>query len=485
MKRIIAPILLSLLVPAGVRADTPLTITSGSPFGCLQNAYLYPVPLQVNGSFTLNGVSGSGTIVSTVPASAPTFGYPPNAYFYNYSIDLSHLPTATNHCVKLLIHFGAPNGCAAEQVFGDPTVIHSATLATFGDITFVFNSGCLVPGQPSVSMLMFSEALPRTNVVTVIDDYVDPVSGLTNEARINVTALVPDIPPDPPIWTYYQPINIPYTWFQGSLTWTCNSIAPPFGLYDFSVQLMNAPKNGLVASQQSTQTVQVANGLFNLPLPFDPVNLGNGAARWLNMSVRPSGGNGTFTPVGPPLPLTPTPQAYYAFSAGVVADLTPGQAVTSLDGLTDAVNLQAGNGIILGTNGNTLTIAAPGVVSDRSLKTDFSAIKPEAILARLAQLPISSWRYTNEVAGVRHVGPMAQDFKAAFGLGDDDKLIGFVDEEGVALAAIQGLHQQLQQQTGLLNEKDAEIQKLKQQNETLEKRLDHVEQTLKAMNITY
>jgi hypothetical protein len=222
--------------------------------------------------------------------------------------------------------------------------------------------------------------------------------------------------------------------------------------------------------------------LFNLPLPFDPASMGNGASRWLNLGVRPSGSNVAFTPVGPPLPLTPTPQAYYAYTAGVVADLTPGQAVTSLDGLTDAVNLQAGPGILIGTNGNTLTIMAqPGVGSDRSIKTDFNPIKPEEILARVARLPISSWRYTNEVAGIRHVGPMAQDFKAVFGLGDDDKIIGFVDEEGVALAAIQGLHQELQQQTSLLNEKDAELQKLKQQNETLEKRLEHLEQTIKGM----
>ena len=64
----------------------------------------------------------------------------------------------------------------------------------------------------------------------------------------------------------------------------------------------------------------------------------------------------------------------------MVADLTPGQAVTSLNGLTDAVNLQAGSGIILGTNGNTILVSAqPGVPSDRNLKTDFAAVKPEDI----------------------------------------------------------------------------------------------------------
>ena len=35
-------------------------------------------------------------------------------------------------------------------------------------------------------------------------------------------------------------------------------------------------------------------------------------------------------------------------------------------------------------------------------------------------------------------GPMAQDFYAAFGLGNSDKSIGLLDASGVALAAIQG-----------------------------------------------
>jgi predicted RNase H-like nuclease (RuvC/YqgF family) len=56
---------------------------------------------------------------------------------------------------------------------------------------------------------------------------------------------------------------------------------------------------------------------------------------------------------------------------------------------------------------------------------------------------------------------MAQDFHAAFGLGEDDKHITTVDEEGVALAAIQGLNQKLK-------EKDGEIQELKQRLEKLE-----------------
>lgn len=476
-----------------VRADTPLTINSGSPFGCLQNAYLYPIPMVVTGSFTLPSASGTGTVVSTVPASAPTFGYPPTAYFYNYTIDLSHLSAGTAHCVRLLVHFGTPDGCGYDTVYGSSSAIQSASLAAFGDITFVFGSGCLSPGQPQVGFLMFSEAAPKSGVVTIIDDYFDPASGNTNETRINVAAIVPDIPPDPPPWYLVSSARIPYAWLQGALgVNNSNNPAPPFtngfasGPYDFALQLVNAPSNSLASSQIITQTVQVANGLFNLPLPFDPAGLGNGAARWLTISVRPSGQQATpFTPIGPPLPITPAPQAYYAYTAGVVADLTPGQAVTSLNGLTDAVTLQAGNGINVGINGNTIVVSA-AVGSDRNIKTDFTTVKPGDILAKLAALRIEGWRYTNETPGIRHVGPMAQDFKAAFGLGHDDKIIEYVDEQGVALAAIQGLNQKIetegQRSIHQTQDSEARIGKLEAENAALKFRLEKLEQLIESKN---
>jgi hypothetical protein len=487
MKKIIAPIAfsLSLLVPVCARADTALTINGGSPFGCLQNAYINPTPPQVNSTFTLPGVSGSGTVHSAVPGDAPTFGYPPLAYIFNYTLDISSMGAAANHCVKLLIHFGSPQGCGYNEVWGSPSAIQSATLAPFGDITFTFNTGCLTPGQPSVGFTMFSEAAYKTGSVTVIDNYVDPVTGSNLVVRVTVPALVPDIPPNPPFWLLASS-TFPRVIFQGLIntnivgTNQTGGTLPPSGSFDFTLQMLNGPSNSLAVSPVYTQSVQVVKGVFNLPLPFEANAMCDGSARWLSIGARPSGVPAVqFTPVGPPMPITPTPQAYYAYSAGVVADLTPGQAVTSLNGLTDAINLQAGQGIIIGTNGNTLTISA-AVGSDRNIKTDINAIKPDDILARVAQLPILSWRYNNEAAGIRHVGPMAQDFKAAFGLGDSDKYIGFVDEGGVALAAIQGLHQKLQDQSAQLDAREAEIQKLKEKNAALEHRLDSLEQTMKA-----
>ena len=80
------------------------------------------------------------------------------------------------------------------------------------------------------------------------------------------------------------------------------------------------------------------------------------------------------------------------------------------------------------------------------------------MLERVVDLPIERWRFKTEDEGVKHVGPMAQDFHEAFGLGESDTAIATVDADGVAFAAIQGLNLRL-------NEKDAEIQVLREEKE--------------------
>jgi hypothetical protein len=78
-------------------------------------------------------------------------------------------------------------------------------------------------------------------------------------------------------------------------------------------------------------------------------------------------------------------------------------------------------------------------VSDRNLKTNFGSVDPADMLARVRDLPIATWNYTADDPAVRHIGPMAQDFAALFGVGADDRHIHLLDGQGVALAAIQGL----------------------------------------------
>ena len=125
------------------------------------------------------------------------------------------------------------------------------------------------------------------------------------------------------------------------------------------------------------------------------------------------------------------------------------------------------------TNGN---LASPPAVtgiaraqaftatSDRAAKESFEAIDSNELLDALSKMPVQSWKYRNEDQTVRHIGPTAQDFRAAFGVGYDDKTIATVDADGVALAAIQGLHK-------MVKEKDEKIRKLEAALEEIRARL--------------
>jgi hypothetical protein len=121
---------------------------------------------------------------------------------------------------------------------------------------------------------------------------------------------------------------------------------------------------------------------------------------------------------------------------------------------------------VAGANGNTGCDLPPGsgtfsCSSSRELKTDFGPIDPRAILEALNALPIQSWRFKGEDAALRHIGPVAEDFAAAFPLGQDDQSIATSDEQGVALAAIQALSQIVREQDAAVTrseeEKDAII----------------------------
>ena len=112
--------------------------------------------------------------------------------------------------------------------------------------------------------------------------------------------------------------------------------------------------------------------------------------------------------------------------------------------------VQAAGGIWLGTNsspsigGGRFIDTSTGAYltstgtwtnnSDRTKKHDLKALNTRTVLDKVARMPITSWSYKAEKPSVRHIGPMAQDFYKAFGLGLDDKHITTIDEGGVALA---------------------------------------------------
>ena len=95
--------------------------------------------------------------------------------------------------------------------------------------------------------------------------------------------------------------------------------------------------------------------------------------------------------------------------------------------------------------------------SDRNVKERVEPITPSRVLARVLAMPVSTWSIIG--SKVRQIGPMAQDFYRAFGLGDTDKAINSIDSSGVAFAAIQGLNQKLTDEVKTLRSRLAALEK--------------------------
>ena len=108
--------------------------------------------------------------------------------------------------------------------------------------------------------------------------------------------------------------------------------------------------------------------------------------------------------------------------------------------------------------------------SDRNAKEDFTPVDVQVVLEKVAQLPLSEWNYKGYTD--RHIGPMAQDFHAAFPFNPDDKMLNSADEAGVELAAIQGLNRKLEAGT---QDSEARISKLEAENAELKQRLEALE----------
>ena len=127
-------------------------------------------------------------------------------------------------------------------------------------------------------------------------------------------------------------------------------------------------------------------------------------------------------------------------------------------------------------------------LSDRNMKANFHPVSPREVLGKVVALPVSTWNYITQDAGIRHMGPMAQDFHAAFGLGRTDRRISTIDLDGVALAAIQGLHQLVQEHAALtagqqaaIARQRAEIAHLRDENARQAERIDELSDRLERV----
>lgn len=140
-----------------------------------------------------------------------------------------------------------------------------------------------------------------------------------------------------------------------------------------------------------------------------------------------------------------------------IMEVWPNDAGTAA-GRVDVRGLNGSPTITLnGSNGN-VQAGSFTQTSDRNAKENFRAVDSRQVLDKVAGLPISQWNFKGDPTV--HLGPMAQDFYSAFALGPDDKHIVTVDEEGVALAALQGLNLKLEEKSARIKKLEARIERL-------------------------
>jgi hypothetical protein len=175
----------------------------------------------------------------------------------------------------------------------------------------------------------------------------------------------------------------------------------------------------------------------------------------------------------------------FSAASGVASFAAGNQAIAAHDGAfvwsddhqspfksigKNSFNVRASGGtrIISGLVGNVPTgvSLAPGggswsSLSDRNAKANLKPVDGKEIVKQLAAIPVATWNYKAQTSSIRHIGPMAQDFSAAFKVGEDDKHITTIDSEGVALAAIQGLY-------AMVKEKDWQLASMQARLNSLE-----------------
>jgi hypothetical protein len=151
----------------------------------------------------------------------------------------------------------------------------------------------------------------------------------------------------------------------------------------------------------------------------------------------------------------------WSSSAGGLASTAAGQFSVQADGGTRIFS-SGDVGVQLAPGGNSWL-----ATSDRALKENLTPIDGRQILDRLSGIQIAEWNLNSQDPAIRHLGPTAQDFYAAFGLGEDERYIGAVDADGVALAAIQGLHHLVQEQQEQIAKLEARLTMLERVQEVI------------------
>ena len=252
-------------------------------------------------------------------------------------------------------------------------------------------------------------------------------------------------------YTIYMDPNISCNWARVNYDAYTNGISDYSATFDhwFQTYLDDGTIKTAIEVQPNTGNVGLGVTAPGYPLTFASV-LGDKISLWGN-----SGAHYGFGIQGNLLQI---------HSSASSADIAFGYGEST--NLTETVRFKGNGNVGIGTNNPTQKLVVAGNIyatgtitpnSDRSLKTDFAPVDAAAVLDKVAALPIQQWRFQAEDTAVKHVGPMAQDFRAAFGLGAISTAIATVDADGVALAAIQGLNQKLEAKNATLEKEVADL----------------------------
>lgn len=170
----------------------------------------------------------------------------------------------------------------------------------------------------------------------------------------------------------------------------------------------------------------------------------------------------------------------------VWSDASSGNLFASSTNNSFNVRSYGGARFVSGNGPSGVSLASGGgswaSLSDRNSKHGFSLVDTRAILKKVATIPIGTWSYKAQDPSIKHIGPVAQDFKLAFDVGENDTTITTVDADGVAFAAIQALNSLLDEKSETIiaqqRQLDLQSQELKAQTEVLKQlisRMDSLE----------
>jgi hypothetical protein len=226
-----------------------------------------------------------------------------------------------------------------------------------------------------------------------------------------------------------------------------------------------------VAGNESNFFVRDATNGSKLPFRIQP----NAPSSSLTIKNTGNVGIGTWSPEGA-LEIERTGE-----NAKLVLQRTDGDKWvfnSASGGLRIAANDPATAQVLIETDGDMTIQGSLTEASDVNVKKNFVAVDGRQVLAAVVEMPITTWSFKADDTSARHIGPTAQDFHAAYGLGVDDKHIAPKDVAGVALAAIQGLNEVVSEQDAQIKALEERNANMQAQNRALEKRLAALERAV-------